>query len=154
MTRHCTSCKAVLGRTFYRCSTCDKIELCSKCHFSINWSDHPLKMVSDTTPLSPLPDDAYENLQKAREAFQADHLANPFPRFRLRPCTKPKCIQSEFNNGCHHCLGEILQLSGQYSRNFLLKERVRWHPDKFSGKGDGPLKATEMFKMIQRLIEE
>jgi hypothetical protein len=43
--------------------------------------------------------------------------------------------------------------SGEYPISWLKTERVQWHADKYSGKGDGPLKADEMVKVIQRLIE-
>lgn len=96
----------------------------------------------------------YEELHRARESFHADPARNPF----LKPksfgsCNKPNCIKAE-KLGCrHHDLERILIGSRKYSEAWLKKRRILWHPDKFSGKGEGPVLADAIFKMIQTLIE-
>lgn len=54
---------------------------------------------------------------------------------------------------CHHELERTLRGSGSYSEAWLKKERLRWHPDKFATKGNGPELGGEMFKLIQKLLE-
>jgi hypothetical protein len=114
------------------------------------------KRTDSRTPSRPNTVNNYKRLHELREAFLADHLSNRFPQApcSVPICNKDTCMTSEFGNGCHHFLRAILKESGQYSVDFLRKERLKWHPDKFSGKGDGPVRATEIFEMIQRLIEE
>lgn len=109
---------------------------------------HP-KEPSATLRLTP-----YGTLHRARETFHVDHLLNPFPKIQPSGCKKGKCLKGELLGCCHHDLQVVLQSSGEYSAAMLKKERNLWHPDKFSTKGDGPLMADEMFKMVQRLIEE
>jgi hypothetical protein len=46
-------------------------------------------------------------------------------------------------------VGKLLNLDEAH----LKKERLRWHPDKFSGAGQNQAKAQEMFQLIQRLID-
>ena len=37
---------------------------------------------------------------------------------------------------CHHDLEKMLKGSGGYNVEWLKKERMRWHPDKFPGQGE------------------
>jgi hypothetical protein len=43
--------------------------------------------------------------------------------------------------------------SGCYSRDWLKKERLKWHPDKFHGMEETQDMAAEMFLLIHRLID-
>jgi hypothetical protein len=43
--------------------------------------------------------------------------------------------------------------SGYYSKDWLKKERLKWHPDKFHGMGEIQDMAAEMFVLNQRLID-
>lgn len=96
----------------------------------------------------------YEELHRARKAYQANFPSQPFPTIPNYDCNRQDCMHSELLGCCHHGLQKTFKGSGQYSTASLKKERTYWHPDKFSGKGDGPLKTTELFKMIQKLLEE
>jgi len=41
----------------------------------------------------------------------------------------------------------------KYSVAWLKRERLRWHPDRFSNRVESRLLAQEMFQLIQRLID-
>lgn len=40
-----------------------------------------------------------------------------------------------------------------YSEKWLRKERLRWHPDKFSGRPEVRDEAQELFQLIERVRE-
>jgi hypothetical protein len=77
----------------------------------------------------------------------------PFPKPFTRGCTRTDpCVRGEMLGVCHHDVEHVLRNAREYG-DVYLKERLRWHPDKFSGRGDVQIMAQEMFQMIQRLID-
>lgn len=54
---------------------------------------------------------------------------------------------------CNHQLSKLLMGSGEYELGWLKKERLRWHPDKFPGRGPVQGLAKEMFQLPQKLID-
>jgi hypothetical protein len=74
------------------------------------------------------------------------------------PICGPRKIEKKLL-ACQHDVEKLLRASGQYSLEFLSKERLPWHPDKFGRKcSDAPnkvellMQTTEMFSMFQVLI--
>lgn len=61
---------------------------------------------------------------------------------------------------CRHDIKILLQGSGQYSVAYLRKERLRWHPDKFSrdcaseARHELTRKATFMYSVFEELLAE
>jgi hypothetical protein len=88
---------------------------------------------------------------KACNLFFADKEGKtPFPQPpSSKGCRKSKCVGGEILGVCNHEIGGLLLLDKAHLR----KERLRWHPDKFSGAGQNQAKAQEMFQLIQRLID-
>lgn len=66
-------------------------------------------------------------------AFFTDPAA-PFPCPPTHGITKGSCIRGEQLGACHHDVEKTLNGCGSYSDRFLKRERLRWHPDHFSGK--------------------
>ena len=78
----------------------------------------------------------------------------PFPKPFTLGCTRADpCVRGEMLNICHHDVEHVLKQVEDYGDAYLKKERLRWHPDKFSGRGNVQVMAQEMFQMIQRLID-
>jgi hypothetical protein len=96
----------------------------------------------------------YVAFHRALRKFHSNCQANSFPSILPSRCSLTDCEKNELLAYCHHDLEYVLWQSGQDSEAFLKQERLLWHPDKFSGKGDGPLRVTEVFKMIQALLDE
>lgn len=64
-----------------------------------------------------------------------------------------KCLQADNLRCCVHDLERILQGGGRCNSGILKKERLRWHPDRFSIAAEkDQLKAKEMFQMLQALM--
>ncbi|KAK8091109.1 hypothetical protein PG994_000614 [Apiospora phragmitis] len=59
---------------------------------------------------------------------------------------------------CEHDLEQVLRASGKYSRDWLRKERLRWHPDQIAKKCDPTMRdllikqATTMYAQFEVLI--
>ncbi|KAK8051085.1 hypothetical protein PG993_002470 [Apiospora rasikravindrae] len=59
---------------------------------------------------------------------------------------------------CEHDLEQVLRASGQYGRDWLRKERLRWHPDQIGRRCDPQLRdllvkqATAMYAQFEVLI--
>jgi hypothetical protein len=111
------------------------------------------RQVEKAPELKSCPDMGYKTLHQARQHFHKDPINKHFPNIPKQSCSGKDCVNSELLDCCHHDLKDILTQSGKYSPAFLKRERLLWKPDKFAGKADGPLKATEMIKMIQQLID-
>ena len=57
---------------------------------------------------------------------------------------------------CHHEVERTLMdvAGNKYSVTWLKKERLRWHPDRFSNRIESRFLAQEIFQLIQSLIDE
>jgi hypothetical protein len=82
----------------------------------------------------------------------ADAEQFPMPA-GIRSCQERVCVKGEKLGFCHHQLRVLLKGSDQYEIAWLKKERLRWHPDKFTGRGEVQELTQEMFQMMQRLID-
>lgn len=94
----------------------------------------------------------YHRWAKACETFFEDKEA-PFPRPHRYGCKQKRCIRGDKLNICHHDVEKTLRGSGMYSEKWLRKERLRWHPDKFSGRPEVRDEAQELFQLIERVRE-
>ena len=79
--------------------------------------------------------------------------SQPFPQTPTYGCKENRCIKGELVSACHHDMERTMIGSGCYSKDWLKKERLKWHPDKFHGMGGIQEMAAEMFVLIQRLID-
>jgi hypothetical protein len=52
---------------------------------------------------------------------------------------------------CRHDVEATFRGSGSYSEEFLRKQLLTWHPDKFIGRDNIQELAGELFKIIQEL---
>ena len=96
----------------------------------------------------------YETWNKSCERFFVSY-STPFPDPPKYNCNKQHCVKAE-NLGpgvCHHGVEKLLKGSGECSEKWLKKERLRWHPDRFTTGQELALKAQEVFQLIQRLID-
>lgn len=86
--------------------------------------------------------------------FHAKLADFPIPT-NLRDCKRrdDNCVMGEKLGICHHQLSELLMGSGEYELGWLKKERLRWHPDEFPGRGPVQDLAKEMFQLVQKLID-
>ncbi|KAF2275751.1 uncharacterized protein EI97DRAFT_450918 [Westerdykella ornata] len=88
----------------------------------------------------------------------------PYLPSEVTICELDVCRVSKVDPGglraCRHDVERFLRASGQYSKEFLRQERIRWHPDRFGRlcsadwRDDGRRLAEEMFKIIDNLIAD
>lgn len=76
-----------------------------------------------------------------------------FPQLPSYGCERNPCVRGERLGVCHHDMEQTMLGSGCYSRDWLKKESLKWHPDKFHGMGQTQDMAAQMFVLIQRLID-
>lgn len=76
----------------------------------------------------------------------------PRPGRRGATCTARRCMRGEKLGVCVHQVEAVFRQNGQYSRDWLKRERLRWHPDKFSARPEIAALAQELFQMFQHLI--
>ncbi|KAH0836065.1 hypothetical protein AYO21_02706 [Fonsecaea monophora] len=75
----------------------------------------------------------------------------PFPPIASCTKCKDKAVQGR---PCHHAIAEFFQQSPKYSRQWLRRERKRWHPDKFSQCSRTISQSAEdVFKIVQELYQ-
>lgn len=62
---------------------------------------------------------------------------------------KRGCIKGKNLGVCVHDIGKVLKGSGMFDTEgwmaWLKRERLRWHPDKFVGRGEVQEMAAEIF---------
>ncbi|CAG8949951.1 hypothetical protein HYFRA_00004282 [Hymenoscyphus fraxineus] len=73
-------------------------------------------------------------------------------------CPSTKCIRGAKLDVCHHDVDMIFRrmdfpLEMPYD-GFLKKERLRWHPDRFSTRLKFQDEAKEFFQLLQKLIDD
>jgi hypothetical protein len=95
---------------------------------------------------------------KATKDFLDDETGKvpfPIPWKGKEGCKKGGCVRGELMGVCCHDVERVLREGAGvvYDEGYLRKERLRWHPDRFTGRGDVQVMAQEMFQMIQRLID-
>jgi len=80
-----------------------------------------------------------------------------FPWPKKYGCSKKGCVVGERLGVCHHEVERMLMgmgnEGGEYGEEWLKKERLRWHPDRFTGRGETQELCKEMFQILQRLID-
>lgn len=95
---------------------------------------------------------SFETWSKTCADFFADS-SHAFPEPPSYGCKKTNCIRGEHIAACHHEIERTMLGSGCYGTDWLKKERLKWHPDKFHGMGRTQTMASEMFVLIQRLVD-
>jgi hypothetical protein len=106
------------------------------------WEKECENRLSSTTPLTVFP---------------------PVPR-KVCFCNEVSCSKRKTEEGslmaCRHDIERLLRASGSYSPEWLKKESLGWHPDRFGQKCDPDYraglcqKATELFAIFGVLIED
>jgi len=95
--------------------------------------------------------------QVAAKEFSDDETGKvpfPIPKLGTQACKRDGCVMGEKLGVCHHDVERVLmEGNGVYDVVYLKKERLKWHPDRFPGRGDVQIMAQEMFQIIQRLID-
>ncbi|TGO59672.1 hypothetical protein BCON_0042g00400 [Botryotinia convoluta] len=95
---------------------------------------------------------AFNDFSVSAAAFIKDNTQG-FPRLKKHGCARNNCVQGEILGVCHHEVEMTLRGSGAFDEKMMKKERLRWHPDRWTGKGDLQTKANELFQLIQRIID-
>ncbi|KAF2103546.1 hypothetical protein NA57DRAFT_72522 [Rhizodiscina lignyota] len=102
----------------------------------------------------------YKQWLAQREAlFACREAMTRFPDPPDWPCTAA-CPDNEVLKACRHTIKRLYEASGVDDLQELLeKEKLEWHPDKFgrcpsSSREMIQAKVTEMFKIIQALLDE
>jgi len=105
-----------------------------------------------------------------RSAWEADieqkKTLTTFPHLAvsLCICNNVECRGRKAEEGglgaCQHDVERILRASGNYSMEWLRKERLQWHPDRFGRRCHPDFKealqkkATELYSIFETLIEK
>lgn len=95
---------------------------------------------------------AFDDFSASAAAFIKDNTQE-FPRLKKHGCARNNCVRGEILGVCHHEVEMTLRGSGVFDEKMMKKERLRWHPDRWTGKGDLQIKANELFQLIQRIID-
>ncbi|KAF7897058.1 hypothetical protein EAF00_005286 [Botryotinia globosa] len=95
---------------------------------------------------------AFDDFSASAAAFVKDNTQE-FPRLKKHGCARNNCVRGEILELCHHEVEMTLRGSGVFDEKMMKKERLRWHPDRWTGKGDLQIKASELFQLIQRIID-
>ncbi|KAF7915958.1 hypothetical protein EAE99_009962 [Botrytis elliptica] len=95
---------------------------------------------------------AFDDFAASATAFITDNTRE-FPRLEKYGCARNNCIRGEILGVCHHEVEMTLRGSGVFDEKMMKRERLRWHPDRWTGKGDLQIKANELFQLIQRIID-
>jgi len=125
-----------------------------------SWKDFRLRIRTSfryPKSLQPVNDEIYEPVswKQACDDFFSD-LEAPFPRPPQFDCKRNGCIRGDKLMVCHHEVERTLMdvAGNKYSVTWLKKERLRWHPDRFSNRIESRFLAQEIFQLIQSLIDE
>ncbi|THV44888.1 hypothetical protein BGAL_0561g00040 [Botrytis galanthina] len=95
---------------------------------------------------------AFDDFSASAAAFIKDNTQE-FPRLKKHGCARNNCVRGEILGVCHHEVEMTLRGSGVFDEKMMKKERLRWHPDRWTGKGDLQIKANVLFQLIQRIID-
>lgn len=111
----------------------------------------------------------YHHYVSWRSRYEAAILCHrtltTFPHLPVAVCTcmKTSCTISKAHEeglkACQHDVEKLLHASGNYSLQWLRKERLQWHPDKFARRCEPDFrreldrKATEMYAIFEVLID-
>jgi hypothetical protein len=89
----------------------------------------------------------------------------PNPPIGICTCVQPGCVARKASDDtglkvCKHDVEALLRASGCYSGEWLRKERIPFHPDKYGMRCDPDVKSilvkksTEMYSIFQELLDE
>lgn len=95
---------------------------------------------------------AFDDFSTSAAAFIRDNTKE-FPRLKKHGCERHNCVKGELLGVCHHEVEATLRGSGCFDEKTVKKERLRWHPDRWTGKGELQKKSNELFQLIQRVID-
>ncbi|KAJ8065177.1 hypothetical protein OCU04_005889 [Sclerotinia nivalis] len=95
---------------------------------------------------------AFDDFASSAADFIKDNTKE-FPRLKKHGCARQNCVKGELLGVCHHELEATLRGSGCFDEKMIKKERLRWHPDRWTGKGKLQEKSNELFQLIQRIID-
>ncbi|KAF7879573.1 hypothetical protein EAF04_000768 [Stromatinia cepivora] len=95
---------------------------------------------------------AFDDFESSAADFIKDNTKE-FPRLRRHGCARRNCVKGELLGVCHHDVEATLRGSGIFDEKMIKKERLRWHPDRWTGKGELQEKCNELFQLIQRIID-
>ncbi|QSZ30623.1 hypothetical protein DSL72_000180 [Monilinia vaccinii-corymbosi] len=95
---------------------------------------------------------AFDDFSASASAFIADNT-RPFPKIRRYGCQRANCVKGEVLGVCHHDVEVTLRGSGCFDEKMVKKERLKWHPDRWTGKGELQKMSNELFQLIQRIID-
>jgi hypothetical protein len=101
----------------------------------------------------------YENKLTAQKTL----TVFPFLPVNICKCHKISCLLSKNEKdslkACHHDVEKLLRASGNYSTEWLRKERLQWHPDRFGRSCDPDHRdilirqTTELYAIFGILID-
>ncbi|KAI9645872.1 tetrahydrofolate synthase [Ciborinia camelliae] len=95
---------------------------------------------------------AFDDFAATAADFIQDN-GKEFPRLAKHGCDRANCVTGELLGVCHHEVEVTLRGSGCLDEKMVKKERLRWHPDRWTGKGELQRKSNELFQLIQRIID-
>lgn len=95
---------------------------------------------------------AYDRFSASAAAFLADHTKE-FPHLKSHGCERKNCVKGTLLQVCHHEVEVTLRGSGCLDEKMIKRERLRWHPDRWVGKGEVQVKCNELFQLIQRIVD-
>ncbi|MCJ1228599.1 hypothetical protein MMC12_005260 [Toensbergia leucococca] len=100
----------------------------------------------------------YQNWSASCTSLNDPTSLTHFPSPPSSHCHQSNCLRGDHLDACHHDLERMLRGSGEYSREFLRRWWVRFHPDKFSACAEGVRggmegRGKDMFLMLGRLME-
>lgn len=96
--------------------------------------------------------EAFDDFASSAEDFIKGNTKE-FPRLRKHGCHRKNCVKGEILGVCHHEVEATLRGSGCFDERMIKKERLSWHPDRWTGKGELQQKSNELFQLIQRIID-
>ncbi|CAD6442681.1 82c5e64f-9d13-41e3-acf4-3cc3e056ca3a [Sclerotinia trifoliorum] len=95
---------------------------------------------------------AFDDFASSANEFIRDNTKG-FPRLKKHGCERQNCVKGNILGVCHHEVELTLRGSGCFDEKMIKKERLRWHPDRWTGKGELQEKSNELFQLIQRIID-
>lgn len=95
---------------------------------------------------------SFDEFSRSAEAFIQDNT-KPFPTLGKHGCGRQNCVKGDKLGVCHHEVEMTLRGSGCVNEKMLKKERLRWHPDRWTGKAELQVKCNELFQLVQRIVD-
>ncbi|ESZ96896.1 hypothetical protein SBOR_2690 [Sclerotinia borealis F-4128] len=95
---------------------------------------------------------AFDDFSTSAADFIKDNT-KPFPKLKKHGCERNNCVNGNVLGVCHHEVEATLRGSGCFDEKSVKKERLRWHPDRWTGKGQLQVMSNELFQLIQRIVD-